>query len=193
MKHILRRILLVTLAAVGALVAAAFDSSASFAQDLPAGRADQILLEAGIDAYQEGALRDSVETLSGALQGHLSDKQRAEALYFRGLAYRELGMPAQANLDLTGAISQKDGLSKTRLKHAVRNRDGATREAWTTATETVIADEGPVQGSWVPAGPEEWPGQPDPLTTGSIGASPPPAAGGGFVAAIEKFLLPDWP
>ena len=48
-------------------------------------------LEIGINAYKEGAIEVAVESLSDALQqGHLSETKIAQALYYRGLAYREL-------------------------------------------------------------------------------------------------------
>jgi hypothetical protein len=58
-----------------------------------------LAVEIGIDAYREGALEGSVKALSGALEGKLSEQQTAEALYYRGLAYRELGKARpQSNL-----------------------------------------------------------------------------------------------
>ena len=96
-------------------------------------------LEAGISAYQEGAIEVAVETLSDALlQGHLSDTKTAQALYYRGLAYRELGKPGQAIADLTKAMAAKNALSKADLKIAARNRAGAYREAGLADTETPV-------------------------------------------------------
>jgi len=96
-------------------------------------------LEAGINAYQEGAIEVAVETLSDALQqGNLSDTKTAQALYYRGLAYRELGKPGQAIADLTKAMAVKNALSKGDLKVAARNRAGAYREAGLTDTETPV-------------------------------------------------------
>jgi len=96
-------------------------------------------LETGISAYQDGALEVAVETLSDALlQGDLSATKTAAALYYRGLAYRELGKPGQAIADLTKAMAFKNGLSKADLKVAGRNRAGAYREAGLANTETAV-------------------------------------------------------
>jgi tetratricopeptide (TPR) repeat protein len=188
------------LAALGLLVGPAANSSAGWAPRVHSSQASQNSLKAGIDAYKEGALEVSVEALSSALQGNLSKKQRAQALYFRGLAYRELGLPGQAILDLTGAISLRRGLSKAHLKNAVRNRAGAYREAGLAPAQLVVDDDA-VNGSRttvpVPAGrvpvPDEPPHASAPLTTGSISTGqPPPAPPTDFVKAVEK-LIPDWP
>ena len=204
MKPILPSTLVMTLAAIAGLAAAALDSSQGIAAEWPTAQvipAAQKSFEVGIDAYREGALEVSVEALSDAIAGNLSNKQLAEALYFRGLAYRELGMPGQAVLDLTSAISLKNGLSKSRLKDAAKNCAEASREAGITSAEEVIATQASVKGPRtevpIPADrvpvPKDAPGPPAPLATGSIstGQAPPPA-NGGFVSAVEK-LIPEWP
>jgi tetratricopeptide (TPR) repeat protein len=192
------------LAAAGALALAVFDSSEGFAQEPQHDRAPLTPLETGISAYQEGALEVSVETLSGALEGDLSRQETAKALYFRGLAYRELGKPGQAISDLTTAISLKNGLSKAQLKDAVRNREGAYREAGITTTESVIVEPSGTGGRLpvavsahrvpVPvSAAEDQPAQPDPPPTSAMSSDQvPPMVDGGFVAAVEK-LIPDWP
>jgi tetratricopeptide (TPR) repeat protein len=193
------------LATAGALTFAAFDISDSFAEEPQRNWETVGPLEAGISAYEEGALEVSVETLNQALEGNLSQRQTAEALYFRGLAYRELGKPGQAISDLTNAISLKNGLSKAHLKDAMRNRASAYREAGITATETVIADDPSrregrlpisVSASRMPAPVSAGENQarpPDPPPTDlSSPSQAPPKTDGGFVAAIEK-LIPDWP
>jgi tetratricopeptide (TPR) repeat protein len=96
-------------------------------------------LETGINAYKEGAIEVAVEALSDALQqGNLSETRTAQALYYRGLAYRELGKPGQAIADLTKAMAVKNALSKADLKVAARNRAGAYREAGLVNTETPV-------------------------------------------------------
>jgi tetratricopeptide (TPR) repeat protein len=95
-------------------------------------------LETGINAYNEGAIEAAAESLSDALdQGNLSPTKTAQALYYRGLAYRELGKPELAITDLTKAIAFKT-LSKGDLKVAARNRAGALREAGLASTETAV-------------------------------------------------------
>jgi len=200
--------MVVALAAAGLLVAATFSSSGSIAAEPPGAQdpmASQSSLEDGIEAYQAGALEVAVEALSAALEGDLSGRQLAEALYFRGMAYRELGKPGQAVTDLTSAIALKNGLSKARLKDAVRNRVGALREAGIAPTESAVAVDAFLNGPPIPvpvpadrlpvpvAAGEQQPRQPDPPAASSIGAGEgPPTPKGDFVSAIEK-LIPDWP
>jgi tetratricopeptide (TPR) repeat protein len=96
-------------------------------------------LETGINAYNEGAIEAAAESLSDALdQGNLSPTKTAQAYYYRGLAYRELGKPDEAIADLTKAIAAKNALSKGDLKVAARNRAGAIREAGLANTETPV-------------------------------------------------------
>jgi tetratricopeptide (TPR) repeat protein len=127
-------------AAVGLLALAVCASSYGFAEPrVTTGAGGMKSLEAGISAYQEGAIEVAVETLSDALQqGNLSDTKTAQALYYRGLAYRELGKPGQAIVDLTKAMAAKNALSKADLKIAARNRAGAYREAGLANTETPV-------------------------------------------------------
>ena len=127
-------------AVVGLLALAVCASSPGFAEpSIPAGAGALRSLETGISAYQEGAIEVAVETLSDALlQGNLSDTKTAQALYYRGLAYRELGKPGQAIADLTKAMAVKNALSKGDLKVAARNRAGAYREAGLANAETPV-------------------------------------------------------
>ena len=194
-------------AAVGLFALAVCASSYGFADpSVPLGAGAQKSLEIGISAYQDGALEVAVEALSDALlQGDLSQRQTAEAFYYRGLAFRELGRPGQAISDLTAAMSAKGGLSKAHLKEAMRNRAGAYREAGLTATETAVAPQSG-EGSriavqlpanrltiWPASADEGQLRQPDPPpTTSSISGQAPPTSGGDFVSAIEKFI-PNWP
>lgn len=203
----LRRRLTLPFVAAGLLALALCTSSESFGEpDVLPGSGAVRSLEAGINSYQEGAIEAAVETLSDALfQGELSQQQFAEAFYYRGLAYRELGKPGQAITDLTKAMSFKNGLSKAHLKEALRNRTGAYREAGLTAGETVVASD-PSDGSRIPvpsAGrapgtvtvAEDQLGQPGPAPTNSIGSLPPPIppeTKGDFVSSLQK-LIPDWP
>ena len=64
------------LAVAGAAAAAGADDAA------------QSSLTAGINAYRQGNLEASIETLSQALRGSISSRQAASAYYYRGLAYR---------------------------------------------------------------------------------------------------------
>jgi hypothetical protein len=208
MGHLLRSLIArLPLAAVGLLTLAVCVSSGGFgAPSVPLGAGAQKSLETGIGAYQDGALEVAVEVLGHALlQGGLSQQQTAEALYYRGLTYRELGKPGQAISDLTDAMSIKNGLSNAHLKVAMRNRAGAYREAGIKTTESVIAAETSVKASRFPvpvpasrlpvpaSADEDQPRQPDPPpTSSSISGQAPPPSEGDFVSAVEK-LIPNWP
>jgi hypothetical protein len=140
-------------------------------------------LETGINAYNEGAIEAAAKSLSDALdRENLSATNTARALYYRGLAYRELGKPELAIADLTKAISFKNALSKGDLKVAARNRAGALREAGISNTETAPRqDKQPAAQAYAPpaaatvtlgsdaAAADQW------MTTSSIDA-PKPAA-----------------
>jgi tetratricopeptide (TPR) repeat protein len=127
-------------AAVGLLALALCASSHGLAEpSIPLGAGALKSLETGIGAYQDGALEVAVETLSDALlRGDLSETKTAQALYYRGLAYRELGKPGQAIADLAKAMAVKNALSKADLKVAARNRAGAYREAGLANAETPV-------------------------------------------------------
>jgi tetratricopeptide (TPR) repeat protein len=201
--HLLRNSMVIALLA--AVLTATVSSDGFGEPGVPLGAGAQKSLETGISAYQDGALEVAVEALSDALlQGELSQQQTAEAVYYRGLAYRELGKPGQAISDLTSAISL-NALSKAHLKEATRNRAGAYREAGITSTESVVTAETAEQDSRVSVGVpasrapapvavlEDQPSQPEASSTSSIpSGSRPPAPEHGFVAAFEK-LIPDWP
>ena len=135
LKRLVRNLIAGSMPAAAGLLALAVCAS-SYALAEPRGTNS---LAAGIDAYQDGAIEVAVETLSDALQqGNLSEAKTAQALYYRGMAYRELGKPGQAIADLTKAMAAKNALSKPDLKIAARNRAGAYREAGLADTETPV-------------------------------------------------------
>ena len=139
--HLLREFMARIAPAIVALLAlATCAGSPGLAQpSIPGGTSALKSLETGINAYNEGAIEVAVESLSDALQpGNLSETKTAQALYYRGLAYRELGKPGQAISDLTKAMAVKNALSKADLKVAARNRAGAYREAGLANTETPV-------------------------------------------------------
>jgi tetratricopeptide (TPR) repeat protein len=139
--HLLRNFIARIAPAVVALLAlATCAGSPGLAQPATPGGASALRsLETGINAYKEGAIEVAVESLSDAIQpGNLSATKTAQALYYRGLAYRELGKPGQAISDLTKAMAVKNALSKADLKVAARNRAGAYREAGLANTETAV-------------------------------------------------------
>ena len=73
-------------AAVGLIAVAVCASSPGWQRRVPTGAGALKSLEAGINAYQEGAIEVAVETLSDALlQGNLSQTKTAQALYYGAL------------------------------------------------------------------------------------------------------------
>jgi tetratricopeptide (TPR) repeat protein len=138
--HLLRASMVRIAPAVVTLLAlATLAGSPGFAQPgTRSGASAPSSLETGINAYNEGAIEAAAKSLSDALEeGNLSPTKTAQALYYRGLAYRELGKPELAITDLTKAIAFKT-LSKGDLKVAARNRAGALREAGLASTETAV-------------------------------------------------------
>lgn len=92
--------------------------------------AGELKLKRGIDAYAAGKLARAVGALSSAMStGNLSSQNMARALYFRGLAYRKQGKPAQAISDLTNAVWLKDGLAGAERNDAIAARAAAYKEA----------------------------------------------------------------
>lgn len=128
MRRLLRTVTtVVLLAAAGALPAAAVDDAAA-----------RNSLAIGVNAYRQGSLEASIEALSEALQGPLSSRQAAKALYYRGLAYRAVGRPGHAVADLDAAIALRNGLSLGQLADAEDNRAAAQREAAIGAGQSVV-------------------------------------------------------
>ena len=86
--------------------------------------------ESGTKSFEAGKMSEAVGSLSAALAGGgLPSQQMAKALYYRGVAYRKQGKPAQAMSDLTTAIWVSGGLSDAERAQAIENRQGAYREA----------------------------------------------------------------
>jgi len=159
MTLLLRGVMAVVLLAVGATLAAAAGEDAGA----------RTSLAIGIKAYREGAAEASVEALSGALEAELGPSQSAEALYYRGLAYRALGKPGLAIADLTGAIAVKNGLPPDQRTDAEDNCTAARAEAGLVATESVVAGRPEKR----PRSSAREPQRQSFLTTTSIEAPPP--------------------
>jgi cell division septation protein DedD len=81
------------------------------------------LLEAG---KAEAAAQALTRTLAA---GHLPPAVMAKALLYRGTAYRQQNMPAQAIADLTSALWLKGGLGDRERADALRQRAAAYAEA----------------------------------------------------------------
>ena len=85
---------------------------------------------AGTKAFEAGKMGDAIQQLTAGLaSGGLASQQMAKALYYRGVAYRKQGKPAQAISDLTTAVWLKGGLSDADRAQAIENRQMAYREA----------------------------------------------------------------
>ena len=84
----------------------------------------------GVKAYEKGKMDEAIALLSKGLKsGGLPSADTAKALYYRGLANRRSGRPAQAISDLTSSVWLKDGLSEEERKSALENRSAAYAEA----------------------------------------------------------------
>jgi len=105
-------------------------------------------LKRGLEAYQAGRIARAIGAFSSAISaGGLKSDEIARALYYRGLAYRKQGKPAQAISDLTNAIWLKDGLSGNERNEAIAARAAAYKDAG-------LADPGGIPPAAVTAEPE---------------------------------------
>lgn len=93
------------------------------------GDADRSV-EKAIAALEAGKTDLAVQELTSAVTGgKISQGKLAQALYYRGLAYRKQGKPAQAIADFTSALWIKNGLDAQQRNDALLNRAGAYRDA----------------------------------------------------------------
>jgi tetratricopeptide (TPR) repeat protein len=150
-------------------------------------------LELGIHSYDAGKLEPAVGALSAALQhGGLREPSMGRALYYRGMAYRKLGKPAQAISDLTSALWLKTALTESQRADAMKQRAEAYREAGLGEAPSTTAAVVPPAAS-EPAKPEPTrtakaepaaePARPAPVASGAAIASASPApssSSGGF-------------
>ncbi|MFN3867996.1 MAG: hypothetical protein ACK4MF_02890, partial [Hyphomicrobiaceae bacterium] len=103
--------------------------SAQPAANAPASPGE-VAMRRGIEAYNAGKLANAIGSLSTAIaNGGLKSNDLARSLYYRGLAYRRHGKPAQAIPDLTNAIWLPGGLTEAERNDAAANRSAAYREA----------------------------------------------------------------
>lgn len=122
-----------------AIVALAAALSAGLVLGLPAAEAakskagnagaDQ-LVKTGVEALEAGRVDLAVQELTSAITGgKASQPKLAQALYYRGLAYRKQKKPAQAIADFTSALWIKNGLDSEQRADALLNRAAAYRDA----------------------------------------------------------------
>jgi tetratricopeptide (TPR) repeat protein len=124
-------------------------------------------LETGIRAFAAGKYELAIKSLDAALQTKLASDRMASALFYRGLAYRKIGRPGQAIVDLTRALQQSNGLSGTDRSDAEEIRIAASREAGLSEAELVVVPSQPEKtGHDTDTAPDVRP-DPNSVTTGS--------------------------
>ncbi|MCL4766687.1 MAG: SPOR domain-containing protein [Hyphomicrobiaceae bacterium] len=167
--------------AVGLLAGSAAATAAkSKTGESPAGAAAEAerTIDTGVAALEAGKADLAAQELTSAISGgKISQPNLARALYYRGVAYRKQGKPAQAIADFTSALWIKNGLDHQQRSDALLNRAGAYRDAG--LTDQAEADEkrvaasaaAPRQGATAPA---------TPAASRPQEAAAPAASGGGL-------------
>ena len=137
--------------------------AATKAKTAPAAKAATQAYAAGIKAFDTGKAKTAITSLSSALrQGGLPPQKMAKALFYRGVAYRKQGKPAQAISDLTSAVWIKGGLSDADRVAALDERKVAYKEAGL--------------GANVPQGLKPGAGVPSTAVARSVPVTPPTVA-----------------
>jgi tetratricopeptide (TPR) repeat protein len=138
------------------------------------------LLAMAIQRYEAGEYQSAIGSINAALRDRLPGSLTAKAYYYRGLANRKTGKPADAIHDLTRSIAQL-GLTDAERSDAKENLQIAYQEAGLSPGERVVvargaAAEPPAPKSSPPPalrGTTDWKAEPAPLTTGTIASQPP--------------------
>jgi hypothetical protein len=102
----------------------------------------QQAIDGAAKQLETGKAEQAVQALTAVLTGgNLPPAIMAKALFYRGIAYRQRKMPAQAIADLTSALWLKGGLSERDRADALRQRSSAYQEAGLTevADQSVAA------------------------------------------------------
>jgi hypothetical protein len=90
----------------------------------------QKTIEGAAKLLEAGKAADATKSLTAVLSGgNLPPAIMAKALLYRGIAYRQQKMPAQAIADLTSALWLKGGLAEADRADALRQRASAYQEA----------------------------------------------------------------
>ena len=93
----------------------------------------QKTIEAAVKLLEAGKATEATHMLSAVLSGgNLPPAIMAKALLYRGIAYRQQKMPAQAIADLTSALWLKGGLAQSDRTDALHQRASAYQEAGLT-------------------------------------------------------------
>jgi tetratricopeptide (TPR) repeat protein len=95
------------------------------------------LLAMAIQRYEAGEYQSAIGTINAALRDRLPGSLTAKAYYYRGLANRKAGRPADAINDLTRATAQL-GLTDAELSDAKENLQVAYQEAGLSPRERVV-------------------------------------------------------
>ena len=100
----------------------------------------QKTIEAAVKLLEAGKAAEATQSLSAVLSGgNLPPAMMAKALFYRGIAYRQQKMPAQAIADLTSALWLKGGLAPSDRTDALHQRASAYQEAGLTEGGGAIA------------------------------------------------------
>jgi cell division protein FtsN len=110
--------------------------------------------------------------------GNLPPAIMAKALFYRGVAYRQQRMPAQAIADLTSALWLKGGLGGSDRADAMRQRTSAYQEAGLAESGEPLAPasvaNGPRASTRTASAEQSW----SPEASGSAPAAPTKSGGG---------------
>jgi hypothetical protein len=100
----------------------------------------QRAIDAAVKQLEAGKVEPALQALSAVVGGgNLPPALMAKALYYRGIAYRQRKMPAQAIADLTSALWLKGGLGESDRSDALRQRTSAYQEAGLTESGGPLA------------------------------------------------------
>ena len=100
----------------------------------------QSAIEAALKLLEGGKAEAAAQALSAVLTGgNLPPAMMAKALFYRGVAYRQQKLHAQAIADLTSALWVKGGLGGSDRADALRQRTSAYQEAGLAETGEPLA------------------------------------------------------
>ena len=100
----------------------------------------QSAMEAALKLLEAGKAEAAAQALSAVLTGgNLPPAMMAKALFYRGVAYRQQKLHAQAIADLTSALWVKGGLGGSDRADALRQRTSAYQEAGLAETGEPLA------------------------------------------------------
>lgn len=100
----------------------------------------QKTIDQAVKLLEAGKASEAAQALTAVLSGgNLPPAIMAKALLYRGIAYRQQKMPAQAIADLTSALWLKGGLAESDRSDALRQRASAYQEAGLTEGGGTVA------------------------------------------------------